>query len=389
MPYTTSQFIRRQLLRLILNGDHSPTQMLPSIGSLAKTFKVSTATVQKAIHSLTEQGLIDARPGSGLFVKPFQRNASKGGGRIALLHPDKGSYLKGYPYPGQVIDALRGELEPAGFTLVPWSLEKPETLVLQESLRKMKLSGLALFEIDNDCLISELRELCVPMVSLDFDAYRHGISSVIFDNPLGCFQATKHLMDMGHRHIVFMKPLLKYDIYDNPFYDVIADRRLDGYRIAMQAGGLPVVVREYHNRASEIQEIILELFSQDPVPTAFVCVGDWSARMIAEQLQVRGLEIPRDISIVGFGDIPGEFAPGRQITSVRVDYRDMGQSAGRLLLGALQGHGRAQRRVLATRLVPHESVGAPAAAGGAKPRLLAGTPVPAPGETLARTLQDS
>ena len=84
MQLSPSQQIRRQLRQRILDGQFEPGGTLPTIRSLAKSFNVSTKTVQKAIHALSQEGIIEAKRGTGLFIK-----TQAGGGWG--YHPNKGA----------------------------------------------------------------------------------------------------------------------------------------------------------------------------------------------------------------------------------------------------------------------------------------------------------
>ena len=347
--------IKQQLLRYILEGKFEIDQALPSIESLSATFGVSTKTVQKAIHALSADGVIEAKRGIGLFVKSLRPPSSQGR-RVGLLHANQPQYLRQKPYPQPVIASLRRDLGRAGLNLILCPLVQFDRLVLAETLFKLKLNALLLFEVDSDLLIFEVRDLRLPLVSMDYDAYRHGISSVAFDNAYGTFQAAKYLVQHGHQHIAFLRPLLRNPIHNNRSLDAVEDDRLEGYRIAMLDAGLPLVIREVENKLAIIQQDLAALFSRRPAPTAIVCTGDWFAGVVAAELQHMGFRIPEDVSVIGFGDSGVEFAPGRRISSVHVDAAGMGTSAARLIVAAMAGGAPPQREILPTRLVLYESV---------------------------------
>ena len=365
MKYSPNQQIKRQLLRHILDGQFEPNQTLPTIETLAKTFKVSTKTVQKAIHALSAEGVIEAKRGTGLFIKPLDPKAGAGK-RIGFVHPGSPQYLTGVVYPKPIYDAFEKTMQEAGYTVVPCSLARMERLVLEESLLKLRLTGLALFEIDSDILISEFRDMRLPMVSLDYDAYRHNLSSVFVDNIWGTFEATKYLIELGHRNICFVRPLMRNPI-NNGSLDAVEEERIKGYRLAMQEAGLPVHVEEYGRGSSDLRAAIVPVLGARPAPTAFVTSTDGGAVKIAEEVQNLGFSVPDDISVVGFGNDRTEFAPGKLLTSVRVDWPEMGEQAAKILQDVLKGNTRARRHFVSAKLAVHEST-APASKGTANKR---------------------
>jgi len=365
VKYSPNQQIKRHLLRHILDGQYEPNQTLPTIETLAKTFKVSTKTVQKAIHALSAEGIIEAKRGTGLFIKPLDAKAGVGK-RVGLVHPGSTGYLQGAIYPKPIVDAIERVMQEAGYVIVPCPLAKMERLVLEESLLKLRLCGLLLFEIDSDILISEFRDMRLPMVSLDYDAYRHNISSVFIDNVWGCFEATKYLIEQGHRNICFMRPLMRNAI-NNGSLDAVEEERIKGYRLAMQEAGLPVHVEEFGRGANDLQGALVPVLGQRPAPTAFVTSTDGGAVKIAEHVQELGFSVPDDISVVGFGNDRTEFAPGKLLTSVRVDWKEMGEEAAKMLQEVLKGNSRSRRHIVSAKLIIHDST-APASKGTANKR---------------------
>ena len=363
--FVPSNQIKRHLMRHILEGRYLPGSTLPTIQELSETLKVSTKTVQKAIHALSAEGLIEAKRGVGLTVKaiPAQTGRKR---EIGLIHPNTPDYLKTDAYPGFVIKALQKALKKHDYTLVPWSLGSADPLTIVETIADRHWSGAVLLEIDSDPIILELRETRIPLVSMDYDASRHGISSVIFDNILGMFQATKLLIGLGHRNIALLRPLVRNPIINRTSLDWVEGIRLEGYRLAMIDAGLPIVAREFQNNPESCHAALLTLFACRPAPTACVCVADWSARHIATELMAMGFRIPEDVSITGLGATAGfpgaEFAPGRQLSSVCLEYAEMGAGAARLILEAIESPAHAARReVLPTRMEQKDSV-APLAA---------------------------
>ncbi len=351
--------IKRQLLRGILDGQFEPNHTLPTIQTLARTFQVSTRTVQKAIAALTEEGIIEPKRRVGLIIKPLQLHAGRGR-RIGLVYARPPESMNGSPYPKLVLDGLRAGLQQAGYTLVDCPLADLDRLVLVESLLKQRLSGMILFEMDSDIVIFELRELRLPMISMDYDASRHGVPSVIFNNVRGMVQATNVLIKHGHREIVLMRPLAKtLFLHNNQSLDWVDEERLKGYWLAMEEAGLKPIVREFELNIHALRAVLLDLLGRKPAPTAFVCLAGWSADIIAREAERLGYRIPQDLSIAAIGTRT-EMANGQALTMAEVDVGGMGENAAVLMLEAMKvgSGGRARRVVLPTALTSLETVAA-------------------------------
>lgn len=340
-----------------MEGLYKPGEALPTIRSLAETFDVSTKTVQKAVRALSEEGIIETKRGKGLFVKSVSRGA-RNSRKVLLAAPyDDGSLKRNSNYPGQVAAALKKSLGAAGYSLVTCNLLEMEELTVVKQISVLEVAGIVLLEVYSERLVTAIRELGLPVVSMDYDTHRLGMPCVVFDNVWGGFQATRFLLEQGHREITALHPQYVKRVGGNPFLDPVEEDRMEGYRIAMKDAGLAARVEEYPSGNEALRSKLLELFGQRPAPTAIICKGDHYALSVIRELVTMGFEIPGDVSFVGFGGTGLEFSPGRKITSVWVDCEGMGRNAAEMLLSEMQGgEGRPERRVLPVEITIHDSV---------------------------------
>ncbi|HEY7417180.1 MAG TPA: substrate-binding domain-containing protein, partial [Ktedonobacteraceae bacterium] len=103
-----------------------------------------------------------------------------------------------------------------------------------------------------------------------------------------------------------------------------------------------------------------ELLSLEQPPTAVFVSSDLMAFGLMEAIRDRGLQIPRDISIVGFDDIPQAIHVHPPLTTVRQPLEEMGRVAAQLLLSYIEDPDRAVERIeLPTELIIRESCQAP------------------------------
>jgi len=365
-----SEQVKQKLLSAILSGQFGPNGPLPTIRELARSFKVSTNTVQKAIHELSRDGIVEARPGRGTVIK--SAGPANGDSRLVgvpLPYADLEPLDPDGRWPHAVLISLRERLAEAGHSMVLCPLLDVDELAVVEHLSGLGLGGIALFEVYNDHLVTEIRELRLPMISMDYDTSHLGISSVVFDNAWGGYQATRHLIDRGHRHIVSLHPWHRRRVGRNPFLDAVDRERVEGYRLAMMAAGLSVRTEEYvvgdralrdevlDTAGTVLRAKLLELFGTRPIPTAIMCRNDSVAHAIVRELRALEIRVPEDVSVVGFGDERTEFAPGRRLTSVWVDRDGMGATAAQYVLREMKRLGGSPRcHRLPTRLAEHDSV---------------------------------
>ena len=120
----------------------------------------------------------------------------------------------------------------------------------------------------------------------------------------------------------------------------------------------------YENRLAvdniEGRQFVEDYFLKEH-PTGIVCYDDSTALVVMRALHQEGIAIPKDVSIVGFNDIPFMDMLPTSLTTIRADFYKMGQLAGKLLLDLI--HQRVTKEpspVMTPELVVRESTGKPA-----------------------------
>ncbi|MFN8635753.1 MAG: LacI family DNA-binding transcriptional regulator [Chloroflexota bacterium] len=150
--------------------------------------------------------------------------------------------------------------------------------------------------------------------------------SVVVDYRRGDYLATRHLLELGHRRI-----LCQLGSVDNPPSGV----RLPGYREALEEAGVeyaPELVLYCDDFREIHQRIRTAMTALDPRPTAVVAYNDESALPVLKALRELGLQVPRDVSVVGQNDLTLAEYIDPPLTSVAHAVRDMARQATELLL---------------------------------------------------------
>jgi len=197
-----------------------------------------------------------------------------------------------------------------------------------------------------------LKALGLPVVIVDPTAPDPGTPSVGISNWAGGMAATEHLIGLGHRRIGIVCGRLAM---------LCNQARLDGYRAALERGGLPVdpalVVTEAHGHPSALHaaSALLDLADR---PTAIFATSDTNAMGVYEAARLHGLHVPDDLSVVGFDDIPMAAWVAPPLTTMRQPLADMAALGVRLLIGA-ETQNLSHRMELATGLVVRASTAPP------------------------------
>lgn len=208
--------------------------------------------------------------------------------------------------------------------------------------------------------ISE-RRTAFPLVAIDPHTGPLETPSVDADNLGGALSATEHLVSLGHRRIAFLCG--RRDLES-------ARLREQGFRDAMAAAGLevhPSFVRvgDYDPDRAEVP--IREMLSLPDRPTAVFAANDLTAIRTVQIAAELGLRVPRDLSVIGFDNIPESALTTPALTTVRQPLHEIGAAAMRMLLAFLAGEEVTETQVrLRTTLVVRESTGPAAAEHGAR-----------------------
>ncbi len=169
----------------------------------------------------------------------------------------------------------------------------------------------------------------------------------VTDNLGGARLAAEHLIELGHRQIAFIA---------GPEWVRTSIERETGYRHAMTAAGLtPIVERGDFTMGSGGAAVARLLDSGRPV-SAIAVASDTMAVSVLAELARRGIRVPVQMSVIGFGDMPGwEFAHPA-LTTVRVNLAEIGASGVRRALSQIEGQDRTPRvRVHPVSIVVRES----------------------------------
>jgi LacI family transcriptional regulator len=212
--------------------------------------------------------------------------------------------------------------------------ESTEEIAAARTFLAMRAPGVIMTPVGREATALLTRQ-GVAVVEVDRQLADVACDAVVIDNEGGARQATAHLLDAGHRRI----GLLVVET------DWTSDAgRLRGYRGAYAAAGIPVdeslIVRiAVHADAEERIAALLD----DHAPTAIFAANNLLAEQAWNVCRRRGLDLPGEISLVGFDDVPWMAMVEPGITVVAQPTVEMGLRAAGLLLARFEEPGRAPR----------------------------------------------
>ncbi|MDQ4137398.1 MAG: LacI family transcriptional regulator [Actinomycetota bacterium] len=204
-------------------------------------------------------------------------------------------------------------------------------------------------------VIQTAARLNLPLVTIDpADDSQADLVSISSTNWTGGRAMTEHLISFGHERIAWV---------GGPAASAPTVERFRGYRSALERAGIPLDTTLCRNGRYSFEagvEAGTALLRQSPRPTAIVCASDAIAFGVIEAARREELEVPGDVSVGGFDDIPQAEWVRPKLTSVRAPLIGIGRMALETILGMAAGKEPPSHHIqLATRLMPRESTAPP------------------------------
>ena len=177
--------------------------------------------------------------------------------------------------------------------------------------------------------IARLVTARIPTVILDAES--ETMSNVTIDDVVGGYKATRHLIKLGHVIIGFVSDKLQAELGNHS-----SDDRFEGYKQALADSKIPFrpeLVQTLGNTRQDGYQMGNSILRQENRPTAIVAGSDVLAVGIMQAARERGLEIPYNLSIIGYDDI--EMAEFMDLTTIRQPLYESGKKAAEMLLRLL------------------------------------------------------
>ena len=328
---------------------HGPAAKLEEV---AKAAGVSPSTVSRILNGTAvvseakQKAVGDAIAKLGFVPNPIARGLA--GGRTLSIGVITQAIDS--PYYGAALRGIEDVLDPSGycplFVSGHWN-DAAEARCI-DVLRSRRVDGIIVL---TGHLADQALKTCartVPVVVTGRTLKAPGLFSLNFDNFEGGRLATRHLIELGHRHIAF--------ITGDPEHPD-ATERMRGYRAALAESGISydpsLVVPGAYTEQSGLLAVD-RLLTERLRFTAIFAANDQMAFGAALGLQRRSLRVPEDISIVGFDDLPTSLYAIPPLSTVHQPAYELGRLAASAILQLIAGN-RPTVEIPAPRLIARES----------------------------------
>lgn len=339
----------------IERGEFSEGDLIPSEREICETYKVSRITARQAILDLVNDGLLYREGGRGTFV------ASKTKKKLTIALVAMGYSNESYRTRSNTFyDLVRGVAQTSLKKQVTVNLLLPEAHIDSNSFLQrviaQKLNGILIKTRLNIQYqdIKMLEEANLPYVVIKRHIPGQDINCVISDDVKGAFQATEHLILLGHRRIGLINGM--------PDAIIIWQDRMKGYRKALEKHNIQFDDRLVCENDNFLEEggyqCMNKLLGLKRCPTAVFIAGDSMAIGAYKVIKRKGLKIPEDIAIVGYDDIELASMLDPPLTTVKTSLFEFGQRSVELLLDIInEEHPIARKAVIEPILVIRRSCG--------------------------------
>lgn len=188
---------------------------------------------------------------------------------------------------------------------------------------------------EEEKMVKQLEEKDIPYVLID-NQDEHDVVSVVVDNLKGGYDATKHLIDLGHERIGHIA---------GPAIYLSSREREQGFLQALEEANLkPYVIEHGDFRMDDGFRIVKGWIEKDTLPTAIFAADDFIALGAMNALMESGLRVPDDVSIIGYDDqvFASQYVP--KMTTVKQPEQAMGEKGVDLLMRLIKDETIEQRQ---------------------------------------------
>lgn len=310
-----------------------------TIYDIASQLKLSPATVSRALNdhpAINEKTklLVNARATelgyrSNKFASNLRRQKTN---TIGVIVPRLNSYIM-----STVIAGMEKVANEEGFNLIiSQSLESQKKEIANaKTMFSSRVDGLLVsvaFDTDSFEHFQPFLKKKIPLIFFDRIFENSDCPDIVIDNAKAGYEATKHLIEQGRRNIVHITGNLKRNVYSD---------RLKGYQQALTEQGIPLNQDNVWITALNLEagrEIAHRIKALANKPDALFIASDLCAVSCIATLKDLNIDIPKDISVVGFNNDPVAQVISPKLTTIHYPAKEMGEMAVKSLINHLKGH---------------------------------------------------
>lgn len=337
MAETKYNQIKEWIKSKIIDETFVPNQKISSEYELMKQFSVSRHTVRVAIKELVNEGWLYTEQGAGTFCanKPINSKEIVKHKRIAIIT----TYISDYIFPS-IIRGAEAELSKEGYQVSLFSTnnDHEEEKRILDLVTNQQFDGAIIeptksaFSNPNLKYYFQLEASGIPYIMINAFYDELDPTSVLVDDEKGGYIQTEHLLKKNHKNII---GFFKTD-------DMQGVRRLKGFIKAFRDYETPIspeniITYKTEEKATSPAEILKYMLEkQSNGITGIVCYNDELAMSLLEVLRQKKMNVPEDISIIGFDNSFFADISEIKLTTIEHPKSELGKKAARLVLDLIK-----------------------------------------------------
>ena len=311
----------------------------PRLKDIAREAKVSVATVslvlngKKNFSTTVRDRVYDAARRLNYMKPGYAASASTN--HFALLIPEDTRRAFEWNFIGQVLIHLEAVLarERSSLVMIPVHSKRATEDIVGKVIAS-NVKGLFFMQCGTPKLFQQLTKVDIPIVLVANSDFQDRFHTVCVDDFQGAYEATRHLLLLGHRKIA-------YGEYRRAASTRAMHDRFIGFKKALNEEDLPF--HETYRLSADLlhletfQTKLYAMFTREDAPSAIFAQDDYLAAQIVVDLQKIGRRVPDDVSIVAIGDWLDYLQPFvPQISTMRINTRLLGTVAGKMIIRNLE-----------------------------------------------------
>lgn len=314
----------------------------PTVKDIAKYVGVSATTVSNVINKRggrVSDEIIE-RVNKAVVELGYKKNysalslVSKKSNLIGVIIPqteNEKNIMLDNPFYAEFISALEYKLRAAGYHMILSGAAKEDDDV--SYLESWNLDGIILLGVYDDAFYQNLKDMDIPIVLVDSYIKDDYFYKVRIDDELGGYLATKYLLEKGHKNIGIVTGNIKKE--------GVAEKRYLGYKRALKE--FQIAYNDNYIFEDTVSyewgyEVGKKISKERQDITALFSIADIMASGLISAFHEEKINVPDDISIIGFDDVILAKIATPPLTTVNQNIHEKAEISAKVMMDILNGH---------------------------------------------------
>ncbi|MGB5824396.1 MAG: LacI family DNA-binding transcriptional regulator [Proteocatella sp.] len=243
------------------------------------------------------------------------------------------SIEKNGDFVAKMIDAIEQTSSEHGYNINIKNILASDWQESIYSINQEDFSGIIFLSTEaEENLGEQIKTIKIPIVAVDNMFETVDIDTVSIDNSGGVYEAVKYAYDLGHRKIGYINSSVK-------FTNIM--QRKEGFRKALKNLNIEFdqdyIIEAMPTLDGSYENMLQMLKNKIKLPTLYITGNDTIAIGAIKAFKEYGLNVPEDISVIGFDDLPFCTMMDSPLTTMSVNKKSLGERAVKLLIEKMDG----------------------------------------------------